>query len=642
MNSKTRNENYRADIDGLRGIAIMLVMAYHAFPKWVPAGFVGVDIFFVISGFLISGILFNSLRSNKFSIFDFYGRRIRRLFPALIILFLALADFGWFAMSDAEYMQLGKHVFSASFFFANFTFLREQGYFDTAAITKPLIHLWSLSIEEQFYLVWPVVVWAVWKMRLNHLWPILALMLASFAYSAGDFFAAPAIFFMPQARIWELLFGALLAYLKFTHQPLVKSPSQIVSWAGFILIMATLLVITPEKPFSSVSILLPTVGTLLVLAGDEKSWFHARFLSNPLFVFIGLISYPLYLFHWPLLSLADTYGNSAVSGQMKTALLVLAILVAWLIYKFVEYPYRFLHVKKTDTIFLFLSLFAVGGVGYLINSNSGFPSRYEPGENDPSVRHYKTYVHPLFTGCEVFDPPRGDSCCSKIESPNVLLLGDSHVLQLLYSFRQGKNGNFNRASLINAVGFIPALGMETSLSAEKASLTILDLIRKNPSIQYVVIGNFSFSIQHQNQLYGERFIKGARDFMKSVGKLNRKVIWLIDTPVALGEPDPCAPIDLQLRRLLQKVPTYCHSTAKLKDLQPHNYKEIYEKLRAGLPNLYYYDPSKIFCDQNGDCGMYKGSKLMYSDGQHISIYATNMLVEDLTKELEAAKILKRQ
>ncbi|HIE3585867.1 TPA: acyltransferase family protein, partial [Legionella anisa] len=158
---------YRADIDGLRAIAVLSVVVFHVFPKWMKGGFVGVDIFFVISGFLISTIIFEGLEKNSFSFVDFYKKRIKRIFPALVFVLLFCLILGWFALFPQEYKQLGKHVMGGAGFISNFMLWLETGYFDNAAETKPLLHLWSLGIEEQFYIIWPFLVWFVWKKRFN-------------------------------------------------------------------------------------------------------------------------------------------------------------------------------------------------------------------------------------------------------------------------------------------------------------------------------------------------------------------------------------------------------------------------------------------------------------------------------------------
>ncbi|HHF7373410.1 TPA: acyltransferase family protein, partial [Legionella bozemanae] len=211
--------NYRPDIDGLRAIAVLSVVGFHVFPTLIKGGFIGVDIFFVISGFLISSIIFNNLTNNNFNIFEFYSRRIKRIFPALLITLLACFIVGWFILFPHEYAQLGKHVLSGAGFFSNFTFWFEAGYFDNLAETKPLLHLWSLGVEEQYYIIWPLLLWLIWKKP-----PIIpgvlsiifmASLIINIRVVHHDLVAA---FYSPQTRFWELVAGSFLAYFIFKKQ----------------------------------------------------------------------------------------------------------------------------------------------------------------------------------------------------------------------------------------------------------------------------------------------------------------------------------------------------------------------------------------------------------------------------------------
>src|SRR4029078_10282619 len=202
------------DIDGLRAIAVLSVVLFHAFPSLCPGGFVGVDIFFVISGFLISTIIFANLERDTFSFFEFYSRRIRRIFPALVLMLAASYAFGWFALYADEYRQLGKHVAGGAGFVSNFVLGSEKGYFDNAAETKPLLHLWSLGVEEQFYIIWPLLLWISWRCRLNLLTITCAVAAVSFYLNVREVHTDPAAaFYLPQMRFWELMAGAALAYL---------------------------------------------------------------------------------------------------------------------------------------------------------------------------------------------------------------------------------------------------------------------------------------------------------------------------------------------------------------------------------------------------------------------------------------------
>ena len=206
LHSHLSSPNYRPDIDGLRAIAVLSVVAFHAFPNRFCGGFIGVDVFFVVSGFLISIIIFQNLDRGTFSFTEFYSRRIKRIFPALILILIASYVFGWFALLSDEYKQLGKHIAGGAGFISNFILWKEIGYFDNSAETKPLLHLWSLGIEEQFYIFWPPLLWLAWKRNFNLLTITIVVAVVLFYLNIkGIKKDVVATFYSPQTRFWELL-----------------------------------------------------------------------------------------------------------------------------------------------------------------------------------------------------------------------------------------------------------------------------------------------------------------------------------------------------------------------------------------------------------------------------------------------------
>lgn len=213
---KKSSIGWRPDIDGLRAVAVFAVFVFHAFPKVqiFKGGFVGVDVFFVISGFLISSIIYTQLAKGTFSFWDFYSRRIRRIYPVLLTVLIGCLGFGWFFLLADEYMQLGKHIAGGAGFVSNFVLFFEKGYFDNASATKPLLHLWSLGIEEQFYIFWPLILWLTWKLKKNAVfWVTLVIATVSMAMNLYWYKTNPSMdFFLPHTRVWELLCGAMLAW----------------------------------------------------------------------------------------------------------------------------------------------------------------------------------------------------------------------------------------------------------------------------------------------------------------------------------------------------------------------------------------------------------------------------------------------
>ena len=319
---------YRRDIDGLRAIAIALVVAFHAAPGLMPAGFVGVDVFFVVSGFLITRILFADSQPGRFR--RFYERRVRRLAPALIVVLAACLAAGGLLLLPNELRQLGRHSFAATLFVANFALWRETGYFDSEVLSKPLLHLWSLGIEEQFYLVWPLLVWAlVLRGRARQSTVLLALL--SFGGTVAVAASAPdAVFYLPWFRFWELLAGALVAQVPETSETSTRrlAGREVLALAGFASIVASALLIDARSAFPSWSALGPVLGTSVLLWTGSATWLARRCLARPPMVFVGLISYPLYLWHWPLLSFHSILSSPTARSRGAVVGIALALSIA--------------------------------------------------------------------------------------------------------------------------------------------------------------------------------------------------------------------------------------------------------------------------------------------------------------------------
>lgn len=367
---------YKAEIDGLRALAVLSVVWFHAFPESLTGGFTGVDVFFVISGYLITSHIFVSLEAREFSFLDFFSRRIRRLFPALLFVMASSLVFGWFALAWYELNLLGKHIASGGAFIVNFVLVNESGYFDTAADAKPMLHLWSLAVEEQFYLLWPLVLWLTWRLNFSLLAITLFVAVISFAFNVRNSATLPTeVFFWPFGRFWELLAGSVLGWLmiyrwetienfklKFDTKvqsiwPLVELRRRVffadnaLSLAGLGLLVFGFFTINSDLKFPFYWALIPVAGALLIIAGGQNGWTNKVLIMNRPAVWFGLISYPLYLWHWPILSfLFITNGGVVPHRDQRIIAVVLSVILAWLTMKFVERPLRFGRQNVTEKV----------------------------------------------------------------------------------------------------------------------------------------------------------------------------------------------------------------------------------------------------------------------------------------------------
>ena len=441
-----QSHHYRPDIEGLRAIAVLAVVGFHASPNWITGGFVGVDIFFVISGYLITRNICTSLAQNTFGLGDFYSRRIRRIFPALCLVLLFSAVLGWFYMLALEYRSLGKHIAGAASFIENILYYNEQGYFDESSLNKPLLQLWSLGVEEQFYFAWPLLLWWATRSRLKLPAVMLTVIVLSFICNVyGGVSASAASFFLVQSRIWELALGGLIAlpWLRRATTPAWSAPTthtradHAITWqkrahlaaptVGLCLIFTSILTFTKDFWFPGWWALMPTVGAVLVIAGNPGSFASRRLLSNRIMVWFGKISFPLYLWHWVLLSFLYIVMPEAFSRNARFAAVLVSIALSWLTYKYVETPMRANTSTRLKVAVLACAMTLLLGFGLGSYLSDGFPNR-------PFAQNFKS----VETAITDWQFPRGlversvaghDFLATSDAPPSILFIGDSHIDQ---------------------------------------------------------------------------------------------------------------------------------------------------------------------------------------------------------------------
>jgi peptidoglycan/LPS O-acetylase OafA/YrhL len=348
------NLKYRPEIDGLRALAIIPVILFHAGFEAVRGGFVGVDVFFVISGYLITSIILIELEEEKFSIVKFYERRARRILPALFFILFTCIPAAWILLPSYELLSFSKSMVAVTLFISNFYFWNDGGYFETAAELKPLLHTWSLAVEEQFYVLFPILLSILWKVGKNKILIIFAIIaILSLAFSEWATIFKPGVsFFLLPSRSWELLIGALTAYY-LVYKKRASFPIYLVElggWLGLILIVYPVFTYTSKTPFPGIHALAPTVGAALIIVFAAKQTTVGKFIGNKVLVGIGLVSYSAYLWHQPILTFAK-YLNPELMIFPKIILILVIFLVSALSWKFIESPFRVKAGFSRKTVF---------------------------------------------------------------------------------------------------------------------------------------------------------------------------------------------------------------------------------------------------------------------------------------------------
>ncbi|QWD70684.1 acyltransferase family protein [Polynucleobacter sp. UB-Siik-W21] len=486
---------YRPDIDGLRAIAVLSVLIFHAFPEWLSGGFVGVDIFFVISGYLISTIIFENLAQQRFSYKEFYVRRINRIFPALFFVLIASYAFGWLNLLADDFAQLGKHIAGGAGFVSNLVLWNESGYFDKAAEVKPLLHLWSLGIEEQFYIFWPLFICWISRWPKKVLPAILLITVVSFVLNVTFISSNPvATFYSPITRFWELLFGSLLAYWTLHSQAVNRVTSaqkNIASVLGLGLIILGIFALNQKSLFPGWWALLPTIGAILLIAAGPGAWCNRHILSLRVMVWIGLISFPLYLWHWPLLALARVQEGGTLPLFNRAILVLVAIALSWLTYQFVEKPIRFnTRFRTQKNVALVILMILVGYLGYNCFDRKGIEFRHKFFIKQISSYTFDKVAEQRQRTCFLMD--KGDDVtnfskvCIHDDRPFKLVLwGDSHGGSIYPGFseleRQNVKVGVTQFTAAGCGGLLPT-DEQGSFCQNANELALKEIFRIKPNL----------------------------------------------------------------------------------------------------------------------------------------------------------------
>jgi peptidoglycan/LPS O-acetylase OafA/YrhL len=619
--------DYRQEIDGLRALAVLPVILFHAGFETFSGGFVGVDVFFVISGYLITTVILAELEQGKFSIVNFYERRARRILPALFLVIFVCIPFAWLWLLPSDMKDFSQSLVAVSVFASNILFWHQSGYFDTEAELKPLLHTWSLAVEEQFYLLFPLFLMLFWK--LGKRWVLVMLGLtffASFSVSEWAAYAKPsAAFYLFLTRGWELLIGALAAFYlsKANGRAFDKVASEFGGYLGVVLILTAVFVYTKATPFPGFYALVPTLGTVLIILFATQKTTVGKFVGNKVFVGLGLISYSAYLWHQPLFAFARYKSFSQPSYIVFLSLSVFALILAYFSWKFIEVPFRkngAITRKKIFSLALFFTLLFVF-IGYFGHIRNGFENRFNRvlSGDIGHIEFYK-YINEKYFDCEPKSIAEralkldGFIRCkqSKQGTPEIILLGDSHAEHLFLGLAEYIT-NKNIAFYIFG---------EKPYVEVKDFNHIFDEILSNNKPQHIILT--MHYIGHLDA-QGSGLYDGFKRTVESLIKAGKSVTLVGDVPRFNQNPSLC------VYSVSAKPSLSCSLSLEDVERQRSIYDNILKRLGKEF-GLTYLTIDKDLCADDV-CAMSKGETILYRDKNHLNIIGSKLVGKSLADRL---------
>lgn len=647
---------YRREIDGLRALAVLPVIFFHAGFETFRGGFVGVDVFFVISGYLITTIILAELEQGKFSIIDFYERRARRILPALFVVMLACLPFAWYWLLPGDMEGFSRSLVAISVFASNILFWRESGYFDTAAELKPLLHTWSLAVEEQYYVLFPLLLMLFWKVGRRWILVLLGLVfISSLAAAQLTVYANPAAaFFLLPTRGWELLVGAFAAFYlsQANHKDFGKSLGELGGWSGVALIFYAVFAYSKATPFPGLYALVPTIGAALVILFATQQTTAGKFVGNRFFVGVGLISYSAYLWHQPLFAFARHIGLTRHDKVFFLGLAICTLPLAFFSWKLVEKPFRnkSLVSRKSIFVFAFLGSIFFAALGYYGHRQSGdlgqfsvdqkkFLDHFENDIPDWKYRKNNGIYEKYRDDCNFYDIQKyksgnstriplesiSESCYTKKlgNSKVVFIWGDSHAQHLYYGLSKALPKDFEVLQVASSACDANSKARENKGDyCEYSNWFAFDVVKKiKPDI--VIIGqNSGHNMGQMERLATD--LKGAG--VKNVIFTGPVPHWVPSLPAVVARLLP----DVPSRRVLGTDKSMMWLDAKLK-ASTH-----------GSGAIDYLSLMDYFCNKDG-CLIHYDSDIAESvtswDYGHLTPVASYHLAKDLLVPIITGKYL---
>ena len=646
---------YNRALDGLRGIAILLVLFFHLFPQYISFGYIGVDIFFVLSGFLITQIIYTKLLKQDFSFLEFYRNRVRRIFPALIIVLLFTLLIGYLFLFPSELAQLGHHIKSSAFFYQNFRLIDEVGYWDKAAQLKPLLHCWSLSIEEQFYLFWPLLIFIIYKSKIDLLKALIAILLFLIVI---PYLLHIDNFYHSLSRFWELSFGGLVyaIILKFKNRTYYLN-----IWVIIVLLLLAFAVSYDNNNYSLAKTLIVVLSTGVAVVYISNNSNDKLFASNIL-VFFGLISYPLYLWHYVIISYMHIFGLDVFKYSLFV--LLISILLSYLTYRYVEiYARREKSYKFASLIFVLMVI--IGLVGQYIYKQKGLPNRTFLIDNKKFQKQFIRTPAKNSIGINLVTKVLGykpindyiKATSSDLNKSYVVIFGDSHAHTSYPGFAQEFKKRGLETILISNSSCPPYIGgamgknikdlkqcqekinniykfllefknIKFSILATRAACYINDIgfgvvDGGNRPYNYHFYGYFK-----ENKSYNQKegFFRHLQATFHWFSEHNLRLYYLLEDPELGFLPKNC------MERPFGIFNTQCKIKYRAFVKRNMFYRQRVKKISKEYNNITILDPENLYCDGEY-CYAIKDGKMLYADDDHHSVDGSIVQAKFLMKDI---------
>ena len=633
---------YRREIDGLRAVAVLPVILFHAGFSWFSGGYVGVDVFFVISGFLITSILINDLDNGCFSIAKFYERRARRILPALFFVLLCCIPFAYAWMIPQQFKDFSQAFMAVVLFLSNILLWAKTDYFAPSAELNPLLHTWSLAVEEQFYIFFPVLLFSLWRFGKQPVFYVVVILsfISLFLSEWGWRNSPVANFYLLPTRAWEMGVGAMCAF--YNHKRIIQA-SQPLSSIGLFLILYSVFLFDEEIPFPSIYTLVPVLGTALIILFCSTGTLVYKLLSLRHVVGIGLVSYSAYLWHQPLMAFARIKIYPYPHWTVMLALCVASIVLAYFSWRYIERPFRTKNGSWVDSrgkVFstAIAASIAIFSFGLYVHLNNGMPDRIRLNDIQRSYLSTAT-ASPMRSKCHAsadnkIEPK--DACRYNNENAAIAVLGDSHVVELAYALGEQFKGTDIGVAHFSFSGCGPSYGNAESSSCTDWTNDTVSYLIDSEEFTHVIVsyrvaahiwGTFQGTYSNLPSVKGEEVakvvIESLRNTLLDISESGKRVIYVDQSPE----------LPRSIQELIYSGRLVGGNIQGLSRGWWNSFVDFFENTGVIPEFIDRVDVAKIYCD-NESCYAGREGVSFYFDENHMSVEGAKRVADLIIEESE--------